>query len=446
MSFRVSALSTLAVSVAFVGCASTPPNVQRISNAANPTTEIEKTEEMMTEARTRQVDVLSPENYADAEKSLKKAKSQRDDGKENEKILENVANARAWLGEANKKAEIAQLQMTEITDARAGAVRAGAPNLLSKEWKSAEKKLEGVTASIEKGNLKPSNKEGQQIIGIYRNLERQAVARTHLASADDNFKVARNEGAHKKAPKTYEVADLKYQNVMKLIEADPRNTPAIAKAAQDATRESRHLVDVTKKVNAGNTEALVLQAERQERTITNLRDEYNSTEEALQNTQSTAESQRAIMQKNQQELARQQELLATAASIRSQFKPAEAEVYTENNRLMVRLKGLQFPSNQAALGPKNQALLKRVESALANVDTSKVTIEGHTDSTGNADANRILSEKRATAVADYFVKNGALTEDKVEAVGMGTENPISDNSTQQGRAQNRRIDLVIETQ
>lgn len=446
MSFRVSALSTLAVSVAFVGCASTPPNVQKISGAANPTTEIERTEEMLNEARTRQVDALSPDNFADAEKSLKKAKSARDGGKENEKILENVANARAWLGEANKKAEIAQLQMTEITDARAGAVRAGAPKLLGKEWAKAEKELENVTSSIEKGNLKPANKEGQDLIKSYRSLERQAVARTHLASADDNFKVAKKDGAEKKAPKTYEVADLKYQNTMKLIESDPRNTAAIAKAAQDATRESRHLVDVTRKVNDGNTEALVLQAERQERTISSLREEYTSTEEQLQNTQSTAESQRAILQKNQQELARQQELLSAAASIRSQFKPAEAEVYTENNRLMVRLKGLQFPTNQAALGPKNQALLKRVESALANVDTSKITVEGHTDSTGNADANRLLSEKRATAVADYFVKNGAITEDKVEAVGMGIDNPISDNKTQQGRAQNRRIDLVIETQ
>lgn len=110
---------------------------------------------------------------------------------------------------------------------------------------------------------------------------------------------------------------------------------------------------------------------------------------------------------------------------------------------MVRLKALTFPSGQATLGAKNKAFLRRVETALNDIPTSNISVEGHTDSTGSAETNMRISEKRAKAVQDQLIANGASSE-KVNAIGMGDEKPISNNTTATGRSQNRRIDLVIE--
>ncbi len=441
-------LAAMTLTIAIVGCASKPPHVQNLPASANASAEIDRTEEMLRDARERQIDVLSPENYTDAKKALEKAKSKRDSGKPNEDVLEQIAYSRGWLDEANAKAEIMQTSMKDITDARAGALRAGAPTLFPKEWKKAGNELENITAAAEKGNLAPAEKKGHDITNRYRELEVMSVTKANLGRADDNIKLSQKDGAEKKAPKSYNMAMMKYQNAEKLIKSDPRNLPAIRRASEDATRESAHLLEVTGKVNAGNTEDLVLMTERQQRTISTLRSEYSSTEQELQQSQQQldeAERERIAMAKRQSELEKNQALINKAAQIRSQFKPNEAEVYTEGGKLMVRLKALQFPSNQAQLGPKNEALLKKVETALSSVGPSKVTIEGHTDATGNPERNQILSEKRAQAVEKYLATTG-LSEEKMEAVGVGPDKPISDNKTSRGRAENRRIDLIIETE
>ncbi|WP_374030675.1 OmpA family protein [Bdellovibrio bacteriovorus] len=432
-------LASVAVAGFIAGCASKPPNVQPISSSANPTAEIEKTEAMISEARSKQIDVLSPENFTDATKALEKAKQKKEKDKPNADILEQVAYSRAWLNEANTRAEIARTSMRQITDAREGAMKAGAPKLYPKEWDKAGKDLEKITVAIEKGNLSPADKRGDEIISRYRDLEIMSVTKAYLGTAKDNLDTAKKAGADKNAPKSFGMAAMKYENAEKLIKADPRNPAVIARASQDATRESQHLMEVTRKVNAGNSEDLVLMAERQQRTISTLRNEYSSAEQELQTVQSEAERQRM-------ELERQQALLSRAQALRSQLKPNEAEVFTENGKLMVRLKGLQFPTAQSNLGPKNQALLKKVEGALAGVTPSKVIVEGHTDNVGSAEANRVLSEKRAQSVQNFLVSQGTLPADKVESVGMGYDNPIGNNNTAAGRAQNRRIDLVIETE
>lgn len=441
-------LATAALVIAVAGCAGKPPQYQTLPNNANATTEIERTDQMIKEARDRQVDVLSPSNFTDAKKALDRAKEKQEKGKSNEDVLEQIAYSRGWLNEANSKAELSTTSMKDITDARAGALRAGAPSEYPKEWKKAEDQLQDITSSIEKGNMGPADKKGNDLTARFRELEVMSVTKSSLGRADENIKAAKKDNADKKAPKTWGLALMKYDNAEKLIKADPRNSEAIRRASEDAVRESNHLTEVAGKVNAGNTEDLVLMSERQQRQISTLRSENSSTEQELQQSQqqlSAAEMQRQEMAKKQAELEKSQDLMAQAQKLRSQFRPSEAEVFTDSGKLMVRLKALQFPSNQATLGPKNQAFLKKVETALGNVDAKKITIEGHTDSTGNAERNQTLSEQRAQAVEKYFVRNG-IAENQVEAVGMGPDKPISDNGTAHGRAQNRRIDLVIDTQ
>ncbi|MDG0816011.1 OmpA family protein [Bdellovibrio svalbardensis] len=430
---QIPAILVLAFATGFIGCASTPPTVTPISSTANPATEIQRTQAMINEARERQIDVLSPTNFNKAEDALKKAISKKEAGKSSEDVLEQLAYAQSWLRDGVNKSQLATMQMPEIEDARRGALNARANELLPKEWAKTGKQLEAATKALEKGSLKTVDKKGADIVAEYRKLERDAVAKAVLGRADENIKFAEKDKAEKIAPRTYNAATMRYDNARKIIDANPRNTEVINQAAADATRESMHLLEVTSKVKAGNTEELVLQAERQQRAIVNLKKENNA-----------AESELNEMARQQQELARSQALVTQAASIRRQFKPNEAEVFTQNGRVMVRLKAIQFPPNQATLGPKNQAMMKKVNEAIEQVGPAKVIVQGHTDSTGNPNRNMTLSEQRAKSVQDYLVANGAVTLDNVESVGVGSAKPVSDNKTASGRAKNRRIDIIVE--
>ena len=72
-----------------------------------------------------------------------------------------------------------------------------------------------------------------------------------------------------------------------------------------------------------------------------------------------------------------------------------------------------------------------------------VTIEGHTDSTGSAQMNQELSQKRAEAVKTYLVANKTLPSTRIRATGYGPSRPLAPETTPEGRAMNRRIDVLI---
>ena len=437
------------VTLFLAACSSKPPQVERFSTAADPTTEIERTAEMLQDARERQVDVLSPSNYTDAEEALQKARSKQIAGKPSAEILEQVSYARGWLKEAQSTSEIVEATMKNITDARAGSLRAGANRLYEKDWKKTNKDLADITTEVERGNLKPAEKNGDKVTARFRELEVMSVTKSNLGVAIDNLASAKKQGADKSAPKTYNLANMKKENAERIIKEDPRNYVAIQRASADANRESMRLLEIAARVNAGNTEDLVLTAERQQRTISNLRTEQSYTERELATSKkelTTAEKEHQELLRKQAELAKSQELLRKAATLRNQFKPNEAEVFAENGKLKVRLKALNFPSGQAELGPKNQALLKKVESAIATLEPAKITIEGHTDATGGSEINKSLSERRAQVVGDFLKAEGTIEQNKIMAVGKGAEEPIGDNNSPYGRAENRRIDMVIETE
>lgn len=129
---------------------------------------------------------------------------------------------------------------------------------------------------------------------------------------------------------------------------------------------------------------------------------------------------------------------------RKAFTTEEAEVYKQGDNILIRLKGMEFPSAKATIQSKNYPLLSKVQKVIGEFGTdSAVTIEGHTDSIGGKQINHQLSTQRAMAVKEYLESNIGGLEKKIEAVGFGDEKPIAGNKTATGRAQNRRVDIVI---
>jgi outer membrane protein OmpA-like peptidoglycan-associated protein len=105
--------------------------------------------------------------------------------------------------------------------------------------------------------------------------------------------------------------------------------------------------------------------------------------------------------------------------------------------------GVLFASGKSDLLAGAQAKLDPVAEALSHEDDHKIIIEGHTDSQGSDASNMELSQRRAQTVRDYFSSRG-VPADHITATGVGESRPIADNATAEGRANNRRVEIVIQ--
>ncbi|MBI5329918.1 MAG: OmpA family protein [Betaproteobacteria bacterium] len=106
------------------------------------------------------------------------------------------------------------------------------------------------------------------------------------------------------------------------------------------------------------------------------------------------------------------------------------------------LKGVNFDNDQAVLRPDALAILDGAAATLLRYPAMKVEVAGYTDSRSNRAHNVDLSQRRAKAVMDHFVGKG-VAADRLSAKGYGPDSPIADNATDEGRAQNRRVELHI---
>ena len=129
--------------------------------------------------------------------------------------------------------------------------------------------------------------------------------------------------------------------------------------------------------------------------------------------------------------------------IRQTFTKKEANVYRQGNSLIISLKGLKFPSSEFNVKGENFTLLAKVQKAISEFDNSTVLVEGHADASGGNRFNTKVSKKRAKTVRDYFISNGVIGKDKIKAIGYKDDMPVATNKTNDGKAQNRRVDVVI---
>jgi outer membrane protein OmpA-like peptidoglycan-associated protein len=108
----------------------------------------------------------------------------------------------------------------------------------------------------------------------------------------------------------------------------------------------------------------------------------------------------------------------------------------------VTLHGVNFEFNSATLTSESRPLLDAVAADLKAHPQLKVELEGHTDSVGNDAYNMKLSQRRAEAVRDYLISQGASSAN-LTARGYGESRPIADNKTESGRAENRRVAMSV---
>ena len=132
------------------------------------------------------------------------------------------------------------------------------------------------------------------------------------------------------------------------------------------------------------------------------------------------------------------------AKLREDLKGTGVEVTrtAEGEIKLVAPENVTFATNSSTISSRFTNTLDSIASVLKEYPDSNITVSGHTDSTGNDAINNPLSVNRANSVASYLRQEGVASS-RITAVGYGSKQPVASNSTSDGRAQNRRVEIKI---
>ena len=131
-------------------------------------------------------------------------------------------------------------------------------------------------------------------------------------------------------------------------------------------------------------------------------------------------------------------------SAKEVLNPSEGEVlFNASNDIVLRLIGLSFDIGKSDIKDEHVPLLEKVKQVIGLFPDAQYVVEGHTDASGDAATNRSLSDKRAFAVMQYLRQSLLIPADRIKSMGFGDERPVASNETPEGRAKNRRIDVII---
>lgn len=194
--------------------------------------------------------------------------------------------------------------------------------------------------------------------------------------------------------------------------------------------------------------------EKAERARASADKEFKNTQiEGLEKTKEQLEAERKAREASSNEVTKTKAELAAekAARAEAEKKAAAAmaslaeiaKVKEESRGVVITLSGsVLFATGKSDLLPIAKEKLDQVAKALTDQGFKQIVVQGYTDSRGNAADNDRLSLKRAQSVRDYLVSRGVPSE-KATAEGLGASKPVADNATADGRAENRRVEIVV---
>ena len=493
------------------GCAQTQMTQQAAATvkaqplAENPVELVNQLDHEIANARSNQLNILSPTWFVKAESAYFEAKKNLEGGKEISVIKENVLSARTSLQQAEDMAKISQTTLPEAIKAREMARSAGAVKSES-DYARVEADFLEMTKAIEKNDLRFAQNNQKKVANDFRLLEIRAIKENTIGEVRKLIAKAENNGARKIAPKTFQEAVNQLQETDSFITRNPyakeqmhemankalflanravvvtdqsigfrdmqpeeislwseNNLHTIAKALsapdmrdQKFTTQLDNIVGsvaslkndrtfVTEKNKELQNELGKDKADHQA-VVDNLHAKIATLEGATRQDQVAMERAEKERQNAEQKLMGERRFNQKYSEVQNYFTKGEAEVYKQENRLVLRLKTVGFPIGKSVIMPENYSLLSKVQKSIRNFNDPQVIVEGHTDSTGTKELNQQLSQERANAVMEYMIANQTLSVDHIAAVGYGSERPLASNVTPEGRAVNRRIDIIITPQ
>lgn len=435
--FRIAFALVLAAPL-FQGCSSTVEKAN-IPATANPSEEISKLDRDLKSAQLQNFDVLAAKEFKQSQRYLEDAKESVQQSESQADILDALRTSRGWLQKAESLSEDRAPKAVGLLAARQMALKAGVTDHsdLRSDWTDLDEEVSAKAEALEKMDAAEIADWQQQ----YVTLERRAVVQNQLGKAQAMTNGAEKNGAAKKAPASFKKAQLSLKTAESMISTNVRNPqgfqPAVTKANQDAVQ----LLAVLKTIEQNGErlpESAAIKMVAQSGQISNLTTDLNAVESAGSALQARNERLSSNIANANTKVAIQKAL----ENARAQFSKNEAEAYQQGDTLVIRLKQVNFASGRSDLPANSLPLLAKVSEVAKSLNASQIVVEGHTDSTGSASANKSISNDRADAVASYLKTNG-FEETKIEAEGFGFQKPIATNKSAEGRAQNRRVDIII---
>lgn len=425
------AIFYILVIVMFAACAHKPP-IEKIDENANVDNEILSLDGEINASAANQENVISPTNFKNAQLALREAKEAQGKGKKAKDVLSKVALGKAYIQKAHDVSSVGHKNIHEVIIVRGRAIEAGAPNYFTKEFEKADNRMMWLGKNLEENDVDDAVKRSSKVQEDYLNLELKAIKKNRLGAAKDLVDQGVKESGKKYAPNSYAQAQKKIKEAEDFITANRGADAEISIKTTEAQTAAELFLKIArdaqhnKKVSA---EDLALELDQEKRIISKKDAEL-------------AES-REMETKLANEKYALENLENNYKAAHEAFTEDEAEVYKQGDKLVIRLKGLNFAEAKSDLKGTSLPLLHKVEDVIRSFGESEVVVEGYTDSTGSKQINEKLSEERANVVKDFLVSTEAVSEYDISAVGMGDQKPVASNKTAMGKAQNRRVDVII---
>jgi outer membrane protein OmpA-like peptidoglycan-associated protein len=270
-----------------------------------------------------------------------------------------------------------------------------------------------------------------------------------LYEAMNAVQIAEAAGAGKYAADTIATAKTALHNAVDIDSHGKERKETITYAREAVqTAEDARIITI-RKIKAEDdaaSQAAKVNAEQQAQQSQAVAEEQAAAR-AKADAEARAAEERAAQARAAQQAAEQSAQQATqqAEQVREKLRSQLNQVLqtTETARgLIVNMSDVLFDFNKYTLKPEAREKLAKVSGILLAYPGLKVQVEGYTDNIGTDDYNQKLSEQRADGVREYLVSQ-SVSDNNVTAKGFGKNDPIADNSTNEGRAQNRRVELVV---
>jgi outer membrane protein OmpA-like peptidoglycan-associated protein len=274
-----------------------------------------------------------------------------------------------------------------------------------------------------------------------------------LYEADNAVRIAQETGADKYAPEIMQRAQLDLRNASDMDSSKHRDEKMEITNAREAVESAEDARIATLRKQAAERDAANVAAKDQA--------QLEASQSQLQAQQAQMQAEQAKAAKSQADAARAQ---AEAEAAEARAKAAEASKSAESSEavreklrqqlntvlqtsetargLIVNMSDVLFDTGKYTLKPTTQISLAKVAGILEAYPGLKVQVEGYTDSVGSDEYNQALSQNRAGAVKDFLVAQG-VSPNNITSQGFGKNDPVADNSTAPGRAQNRRVNMVV---
>jgi len=399
-----------------------------------------------------------------------------------------ISGARQALRRAEATADSTRSVLRPGLEARNRAREIQAATRAPEAWAEAEERLADAGRAAESGELERATRGVERAVEAFGKAEDEALASLLLGEAREARARALDARADDLAPRTFGAADSLLSRATAAVLRPGRDTAAARRAADSAAtvfgRSARLGARAGRARDAGRggaeeelleyeaaldrlaealgleprpadsldrrTERLLEAIERRRAERGDLEDELEAARRRAGSAEDRLDSLRSA---HADSLARLGELAAAAErrrererrmrEIRALFADEDARVVQAGDSLKIRLTGLRFASGETEIPEEGLPLLVKVQAALRQLPGARVIVEGHTDAEGGAERNRVLSQERAIAVREHLLLSLPISADRITATGYGESRPVTTNDTEEGRARNRRIDVVL---